>query len=233
MALKRKLSKTDYEKLSADLKLEYAERDGDYILDIDGDEDTGALKRAKDREVQLRKDAETRARDLEEQLASISDVDARKKGDIETLEKSWRKKAEESEAGYKGRIDKLTSYTVSQMIDGASKQIADKISTVPALMSRAIRDRLSVDFDGDTPTLRVLDASGKPSAMTLDELSTEFVANREFSSIIMGPRSSGGGALRDVFQKAIGSASGDNPVILSTMSPRDLAERIRSSKESN
>ena len=51
MALKRKITKADYDKLAADLKTEYvADGDDNYRLDLDGEEDTGALKRAKDRE---------------------------------------------------------------------------------------------------------------------------------------------------------------------------------------
>ena len=62
MALKRKITKADYDKLAADLKTEYvADGDDNYRLDLDGEEDTGALKRAKDRETQLRKDAEKKA----------------------------------------------------------------------------------------------------------------------------------------------------------------------------
>lgn len=237
MALKRKISKEAYDKLSDVLKSEYIERDGEYVLDVDGDEDTGALKRAKDREAQLRKDAEKKARELEEQLAAISDVDARKKGDIETLEKSWKKKHDETEAQYKARIDKLTSYTTKTLLDGTAGQIAAKISTVPALMAKAIRERLTVDFEGDEPTLRVLDAAGKPSALTIDELAQEFVANKEFSSIIVGSKATGGGAAKDGFAKRNGGAThndnSDKPASLASMNPRELAEQIKAKREAN
>lgn len=71
MALKRKISKEAFDKLSEDIKAEYKEQDGEYVLDIDGDEDTGALKRAKDREAQLRRDAEKRAKEAEEKLQGL------------------------------------------------------------------------------------------------------------------------------------------------------------------
>lgn len=238
MALKRKISKQVYEKLPEALKAEYSESDGEFVLDIDGDEDTGALKRAKDRETQLRKEAEKKARELEEQLASVSDVDARKKGDIETLEKSWKKKHEETEAQYKARIEKLTNYTTKTLIDGAAGQMASKISTVPTLMARAIRERLSVDLDGDEPTLRVLDTAGKPSALTIDELAQEFIANKDFSSIIVGSKATGGGASKDGLAKRKGSAAqnddrDDKPTSLAMMNPRDLAGIITAWREAN
>ena len=67
MALKKKLTKEEHSKLSDHLKAEYIEDgDGDgFRLDIDGDEDTGALKRAKDREAQLRRDAEAKLREAQ------------------------------------------------------------------------------------------------------------------------------------------------------------------------
>ena len=89
MALKRKIDKAAFDKLSKDIQAEYVEKDGEYVLDVDGgDDDTGALRRAKDRAVQERKDAEKRAREAEEKLAELDDNDARKKGDIEKLEAS-------------------------------------------------------------------------------------------------------------------------------------------------
>ena len=93
MALKRKITKADYDKLAADIKTEYvADGDDNYRLDLDGEEDTGALKRAKDRETQLRTDAEKKAAELAAQLDSLTDSDAKKRGDIEALEKSLKEK---------------------------------------------------------------------------------------------------------------------------------------------
>ena len=86
MALKKKLTKAEYEKLSEHIKAEYIEDGDGFRLDIDGDEDTGALKRAKDREAQLRRDAEAKLREAQEELDRINGDDARKKGDIATLE---------------------------------------------------------------------------------------------------------------------------------------------------
>jgi hypothetical protein len=48
MALKKKISKDDYKKLSDSLKSEYKEDGESYVLDVEGDEggeDVGALKK--------------------------------------------------------------------------------------------------------------------------------------------------------------------------------------------
>ena len=230
MALKRKISKEAYDKLSDVLKSEYIERDGEYVLDVDGDEDTGALKRAKDREAQLRRDAEAKLREAQEELDRINGDDARKKGDIATLEKSWQKKLDDTKAEYEGKLGKLTSHTQKQLVDNVATQIASKISNAPALLLPHIKARLQVDFEGDAPVTRVLDKDGKVSAMTVEELSAEFVANKDFSAIITASKASGG-AGRSSNQNGGGAPNqSDKPADLASMNPAQLAEHIKASK---
>lgn len=233
MALKKKLTKAEYEKLSDALKSEYISDGDDYKLDLDGDEDTGALKRAKDRETQLRRDAEKKAKELEEQLAAISDTDARKKGDIETLEKSWQKKEGETKAAYDARIAKLEGHIKTSLVDTVASQIAHKISSAPALILPHIKARLAADLEGDTPSTKVLDKDGKPSAFTVEDLTKELLANKDFSAIMIGSKASGGGAPKQGLGK-LGSATTQNseqPTSLASMSPRDLAATIKANKE--
>lgn len=236
MALKKKLSKAEFDKLPEHLKAEYI-TDGDgFKLDLTDEEDTGPLKRALEREKANAATSKQRLAEVEEELAQLNSNDARKRGDIATLETQWKKKQDESAAQYEARIAKLTGYTSKTLIDGTANAIAAKISTVPALMSKAIRERLTVDFDGEEPTLKILDASGKPSAMTLEDLSKEFVANKDFSGIIIGSKATGGGAAKDGFAKRNGGAvqnDTDKPVSLASMNPRDLAANIKAKREAN
>jgi alanyl-tRNA synthetase len=233
MALKKKLTKAEYEKLSEHIKAEYIEDgDGDgFRLDIDGDEDTGALKRAKDREAQLRREAETKLREAQEQLDALGNDDARKKGDIQTLEKSWQKKLEDQKAEYEGKLGKLTSHTQKQLVDNVATQIASKISNAPALLLPHIKARLQADFEGDAPITRILDKDGKPSAMTVEQLSAEFVANKDFSAIITASKASGG-AGKPSNQNGGGAPNNSDkpPADLASMNPAQLAEHIKASK---
>ena len=64
MALKKKITKEAFEKLPDVLKSEYVANGDDYVLDVDGEEDTGALKRAKDREKQRADELATQIKDL-------------------------------------------------------------------------------------------------------------------------------------------------------------------------
>lgn len=237
MALKRVLTKAEFEKLSADIKSEYNADGDNYTLDIIGDEDVSALKRAKDREVQGRKDAEAQAKELQKQLDSMNSDDVRKMKDIATLEKEWQGKSKEIETKANEKVGKLQAFAREKLIDGTAMSIAAKISTVPGLMSKAIKERLSVDFDGDAPVLKILGADGKVSAdLDLTKLEAEFVANKEFSSIIVGSKASGGGADKGQKQFNNGGAGNQNldkPVPLSQMKPADLAAHLKTKAESN
>lgn len=230
MALKKKLSKAEYDKLSDAIKAEYIEDGDGFRLDIDGDEDTGALKRAKDREAQLRRDAEAKLREAQEELDRINGDDARKKGDIATLEKSWQKKLEDQKAEYEGKVSKLTTHTTKTLVDNVATQIATKISNAPALLLPHIKSRLQADFEGDAPVTRVLDKDGKPSAMTVEELAAEFVANKDFSAIVTASKASGGAGKPSNNSGGGAPNNSDKPADLASMNPAQLAEHIKASK---
>ena len=230
MALKKKLTKAEYEKLSEHIKAEYIEDGDGFRLDIDGDEDTSALKRAKDREAQLRRDAEAKLREAQEELDRINGDDARKKGDIATLEKSWQKKLDDTKAEYEGKVSKLTTHTTKTLVDNVATQIATKISKAPALLLPHVKSRLQADFEGDSPVTRVLDKDGKPSAMTVEELAAEFVANKDFSAIITASKASGGAGKPSNNNGGGAPNNSDKPADLASMNPAQLAEHIKASK---
>lgn len=232
MALKKKLTKEEYAKLTEAIKPEYIEDGDGYRLDVEGEEDTGALKRAKDRESQLRKDAEKALKEAKEQLDALGTDDARKKGDIATLEKSWQGKMEDQKAEYETKISKLTGHTTKSLVDNVALSIASKISSAPALILPHIRQRLQADFEGDEPKTRILDKDGKPSAMTIDELSAEFVANKDFSAIITATKASGGAGKPNQNGGSAANISNNQQADLSKMSPQQLAIHLKEAKAS-
>lgn len=234
MALKKKITKEEHAKLADALKFEYVEDGDGFRLDVDGEEDTGPLRRAKDREAQLRRDAEKRAKEAEERLAEIEGDDARKKGDISTLEKSWQKKLDDANAASQAKIDKLTAHTTKSLVDNVALSIATKISNAPSIILPHIRARLQANFDGDEPTTVILGKDGKASAMTVEELSAEFVANKDFSAIITASKASGGAGKPS--QNGGGApnkpGNSDNPADLSKMNPTDLVAHLKEAKAS-
>lgn len=233
MALKRKITKAQHEKLSEDLKKEYKEDGDDFVLDVDGIEDTGELKRAKDREKQLRQEAEEKLREATEKLEGLESTDARKKGDIATLEKSWQKKLDDQKAELGGKLTKAQAHIQKTLVDNVAKDIAHKISNAPALLLPHIRARIVADLDGDEPVTRILDANGKPSAATVEDLQKEFVANKDFSAIIVASKASGGaGNPSNKFGGGAPANSGtsNQPADLSKMNPQQMADHIKAQK---
>lgn len=230
MALKRKISKAEYEKLSDGIKSEYIEDGDGFRLDLDGDEDTGALRRAKDREAQLRKDAEKRAKEAEDRLTEIEGDDARKKGDIETLEKKWKADLEAEREGRKADNEKSQGYIRKTLVDAKAVEMATQISKAPKLLARIIKDRLTVDFDGDEPVTKVLGADGKVSDMDLAALQKEIVANPDFADIIIASKASGGAGKPSAKPGGGAPNNSDKPADLASMTPTQLADHLKAQK---
>ena len=234
MALKKKITKDAYAKLSDALKAEYIEDGDEYKLDVEGEEDVGKLKRAKDREVEARKEATKRAEEAEAKLAEIEGNDARKRGDIATIEKSWKEKLDTANAASQDKINKLTAHTTKTLVDNVAMSIASQISTSPTLILPHIRARLTADFDGDEPKTRVLDKDGKPSALTTDELSAEMRANPDFAAIIRASKASGGAGGNNggagTKSPKLGGGGSEKPN-LAAMKPADLADYLTAQKE--
>lgn len=228
MALKLKIAKTVYDALPDAVKSEYYEKDGDYHLDVDGIEDTGALRRAKDHEVKARKDAETKVRDLEGQVAELTQTVATNASKFEG-EVTKRLGAKEAE------LTKSNSFVQKTLVDSVALSIATKISTAPALLVPHIKARLTADLSGETPVTKILGADGKASELTVEQLSAEFVANKEFSAIIRGNQASGGGAPKNAsFNGSAGNRfnqPSDKAFNASTASPQELAAHLAAKKE--
>ena len=233
MALKIKITKEIYDTLPADIKSEYVESEDGYRLDVAGVEDSGALKRAKDRESQLRKDAEKELRELKEKLDALDNEDARKKGDIATLEKAWHSKLEAQKSDYESKLEKSNGFIKRSLVDAKAIEIATKISTKPNLIMPHVKARLLADMDGDVPTTRILDKNGKVCEMTIEQLEAEFIANDDFSTIIKGSMASGG-ATKPTSIKTPSSSAGqgsNKSINLNSASNADLVAYLKSKKE--
>jgi hypothetical protein len=243
MALKKKITKAEFDKLSKDLQSEYVEDGEGYRLDVDGEEDTGALKRAKDRETQLRKDAEKKAKELEDKLAEIDGNDARKKGDIETLEKQWKEKHQKEIEKLKTehetekttlteRIGKYEGNIKKQLVDNVALQLATKLnSKSPKVLLPHIKERLMADLEGDEPVTKILGSDGKPSKLTIEQLEAEFVANKDFAGIIIGSKASGSAGNGNKPNGSANNSSDQQAPDLSKMNPKDLAEHMKQVRE--
>lgn len=159
-----------------------------------GEEDAAGLKSALDKERKSNAAIKEEKRKADEAAELAKEEAARKSGDVAALEESWKKKMADGIKAEQGKYADLKGKMDRMLVTEVAARLATEISTVPELMTDAIAKRLGVDLDGDMPTTRVLDANGKPTAATLDELKAEFLAVPKFAGILIGGSSTGGGA---------------------------------------
>lgn len=222
MALKHKIKKSDYDKLSDELKAEYiaGETDGEYVLDVTGlpePEDTGPLKRSLERAREDLKKEKAAKAELQSKLDDMPDVEA-----LTTQ--------------HKAETGKLSKFVDKTLRDAKALEIATKISTVPALLAPKIAERLGVDMTGDEPKTVILGKDGKPDAEAdFDKLSQEFVANPDFKAIIVASKAKGGGAAPGALKSSGGGAPADDDkkVDLASLDGKALAERLKAQKQAS
>lgn len=232
MALKLKLSKKEYEKLSDEIKKEYTVDGDSYALDVDGIEDTGALKRAKDREIQLRREAEEERDELRE---TVKTLEKGKAGDVTKLTKKYEGDIATLKETHTADLGKRDNFIMKTLKTGLAERIAAALNPkAPKVFIPHLEARITVDTSGDEPKTVILDAAGKPSQLTVEQLQQEFVANKDFAGMIVGSKASGGAGAEK--NRPAGGAGGQNesgnrPQSLASMNPRDLAAQIKERKE--
>lgn len=198
MALKLILPSLDG--VPADVAKEYVlQDDGTFKLDVEGMEDTGALKRAKDHEKNKRKAAEDKAtqlaskiEDLEEQVAALGkpgenklDDQTRIKLEKQIVVLTGQLTAREGEL--LGEITRLTS-------SARAAAIVSQVSDHPELLMPVIQSRLkTVMVDGKAKVM-VLDKDGDESFMSEEDLIKEIKSDKKYAPILRGSQGSGSGA---------------------------------------
>lgn len=237
MALKRKITKAEFEKLSKDLQGEYNADGDNYLLDTDDADDADELRRARDREKENAKKSKKEAAELRSRLEELEGSDDRKRGDIEKIDNSWKEKVAKLEKETGEKLSAKDQYIKKTLINGVAEAMAARISNAPKLMARAIAERLTVNFDGDEPTVEIVGDDGKVINSNLDKLEKEFVANKEYASIIVASKASGGGAPRNGSERQTGGSApaSEKADDLSKMKPKDLVSvlegRIQEAKQ--
>lgn len=194
--MKRKLTKVEFETLHAELQKMYKAEGDIYVLQLahDPDNDPAELRRARDREKITADSEKARADKAEADLAKINTTTARSSGDIDALEKSWQQKLDKQKADADALIAKKDKFIREALVESKATAMAIELAGDNAeLLKPHILARLQADnLDSDSPTTRVLDTAGKPSALSLEDLQKEFVANKKFSAIIIASKASGG-----------------------------------------
>ena len=185
------------------VKALYVEKDGKYVLGIEGlpqPEDVSGLKSKVQELLDEKKAADKARKDAEEQARLDREEAARKSGNVEELERSWTEKFNRREAELNGMLESERGTLSTQIRDLTVGRTATDIASSLAIPGSAeallphIERRLSVEQRDGKPVVVVLDKEGKLSASTLDELKAEFANNAAFAPLIAGSKASGGGA---------------------------------------
>lgn len=237
--MKYKLSKEEHAKLSDEAKKEYtpSKEEGEedqMVLTVEGGEDVGALKRAKDYEknnaVKAKnriKELETEVGDLQNQLTELQTNTPDKKA----LDASWQQKYDKLLKEKTDAESNLTTEINRILVDDQALSLAKDLSDTPEVLLPHIKSRLSTELEGGKAKLRIKDAEGNPSALTVDELKTEFSSNKNFANVLRGSEGSGSGA-----QGGQGKGGGKQTPAkpdYTTASTKDIAAYRKSQREVN
>lgn len=233
MALKRKITKEVFEKLSKDLQSEYKSEGENYYLDIEGGDDISTALRAKDYEKKRANEAEEKANKL------AADMEALKTSHTSEIEK-FNGKLAETEA----KIGQITEKHVSSLqakdakiqdliLDNTVSQISNKHFSSPSLINPVIKSRLIAEFGEDgTPQIKVKGADGKPSDMKIEDLTKELLANPEYEPIIIGSKASGSGTPSSQSTPPGGAGAGETKIVnLANLDAKSLVAHLNLKKE--
>lgn len=241
MAMRKKLDKAAYDKLASDeLRALYKLVGKDYVLDLEDDDDDdgepGTVNAKTAIERKHRKAAE-KARD--EAIAALEALQAEKEtatNGSAQMKASYERKVAKLEKERDDAVLTHKNYVGDKLKADTARDLAVKLNKdKTGLLMPHITTRLAVDYEGEEPAIVVLDAKGKKSAATLDELAKEFRDNKEFAGIVVASQASGGGASRPGVTPSVGSAPnvanpnnpGQQPVNLNKLSPKDLVQQVK------
>jgi len=176
------------------------EKSGDkFILGVkgmDNGDDLAGLKRQVETLMSEKKDTERKAKDAQEAADDAIREAAKKNGDTEALEASYKEKLASIESGYKDEITALNSAVGVMTIDNVAGTIAGEIAVQGSsdILMPHLKARLATEKRDGKYTTVVLGKDGGPSVQTIDDLKNEFLNNSAFSPVVIGSKASGGGA---------------------------------------
>lgn len=233
MALKFRITKSQYEKLSEDFKAEYqADGDSHFKLDVSGIDDPAELRRAKERAEARAEELGETVTELETKVTTLEASQTKEGRDAQNIDKRWKTKYDRDIASKDEEIATRDNFIRESLVETAATALAVEISTVPALMSKTIKERLTVDFSGDKPKVAILGADGKPDpALTMTKLREEIVANKDYAPILVGNKATGGDAQRGRLPAGGATSATGKDVDVNSLSNDDFAARVRARKE--
>lgn len=159
------------------------------------------------------KAAKAKAKEEAEAARVAAEEAARKSGDVSALDKSWQEKYAKAEAEYGAKLTAAQQQLQTVLVDNVAQKAAMDIA-VDAECAELLADKLRgslglAEVDGKMQTV-VLDADGKRSALTVDELKKQLVA--KYPRLVKGNPAGGAGGIPQPAGGAGGSTNSGSMV---------------------
>lgn len=202
MALKYQIKKEEHDKLDDGLKALYSEGDDGYTLAVEGMPDVSEYKTRVEKMdgkiselLQEKKDLKAKFEEADGKLRDAL-ANGNNEEKLESLRKSYDEKIERLQADMEKEVGNRDKFIERTLIDKQAIEMASGLAIEGAskVLLPHVKSRLAIEKNGDDYRTVILDADGKPSASTLDDLKNEFANDPAFSHVVVGSKASGGGA---------------------------------------
>ena len=159
------------------------------------------------------KAAKAKAKEEAEAARVAAEEAARKSGDVSALDKSWQEKYGKLESEASAKVAAANAQLQSVLVDSVAQKAAMDIA-VDAECAELLADKLRgslglAEVDGKMQTV-VIDADGKRSALTVDELKKQLIA--KYPRLVKGNPASGAGGMPQPAGGAGGSTNSGSMV---------------------
>ncbi len=154
------------------------------------EQETQGLKSKVDELLGEKKAAAAKAQQAAEEAEQARLEKARSSKDVEAIENSWQEKYSGLEQQYSSLQNEIRAGKRNEI---ASKFVSEHVIDDPFSRDAMAREYASrIDIEGDK--VRVLDAAGNPSALSVEDLNKEFMTASKYANHIKVTNSSGLGA---------------------------------------
>ncbi|WP_047301245.1 hypothetical protein [Pseudomonas fluorescens] len=197
--MKYLIDKAAYDALEPSMQAFYKAQGEDYVLAVEGlpaPEDVTGLKAKNDELLAELRANKTKAREAEEAARIAAEDAARKSGDTEALDRSWQEKHTAALAEKDGTLSALQAQVHALTVGATAARVAGELAVQgsAAVLQQIIEPRLSMELREGKPTVVVLDAERRPTALTVEEFKTQLFNDASLAPLIASSRASGGGA---------------------------------------
>lgn len=197
--MKYLIDKAAYDALEPSMQAFYKAQGEDYVLAVEGlpaPEDVSGLKAKNDELLAELRANKTKAREAEEAARIAAEDAARKSGDTEALDRSWQEKHTAALAEKDGTLSALQAQVHALTVGSTAARVAGELAVQgsAAVLQQIIEPRLSMELREGKPTVVVLDAERRPTALTVEEFKTQLFNDASLAPLIASSRASGGGA---------------------------------------